>query len=301
MKIMLHRVRKNIALARNRIHMGYYYNDVESYQQQDADVFVISFPKSGRTWLRMMFGKYLCLLYGQSVEDKRLLETYELTRNFPGTPVVAFIHDGSSYHVHNYSVDEIETNKKRYKDKKVILLARDPRDTVVSYYFHCTSRAPVFNGPLSAFIRDTRFGIDKIIRFLNIWVENQHTPRAFAILRYEDIHQNPEQELSGILEFTGLAIDPGILKPAIEYASFSSMQNLERNQKLNSNRLAPRDINDLSSYKVRRGKVGGYVDYLSEEDIAYVNGQVNNNLAPVLGYSSATSPKNPTSIGLLRM
>ena len=33
--------------------------------------------------------------------------------------------------------------------------------------------------------------------------------------------------------------------------------------------LTPRDVRNPNSYKVRRGKVGGFVDYLSPEDIAY--------------------------------
>ena len=34
-------------------------------------------------------------------------------------------------------------------------------------------------------------------------------------------------------------------------------------------RLQPTDAADEESYKVRRGKVGGYVDYLDQQDIAF--------------------------------
>ena len=34
-------------------------------------------------------------------------------------------------------------------------------------------------------------------------------------------------------------------------------------------RLTPRDKGDPETYKVRRGKIGGYVDYLSPDDVAF--------------------------------
>jgi hypothetical protein len=48
---------------------------------------------------------------------------------------------------------------------------------------------------------------------------------------------------------------------------------------------------DPESFKTRRGKIGGYVDYLSAEDIAWLNRRIDAELDPFYGYSSAAMPR----------
>jgi hypothetical protein len=47
--------------------------------------------------------------------------------------------------------------------------------------------------------------------------------------------------------------------------------------------LQPGDARDPESFKVRRGKIGGYIDYLEQEDMAYV-AEVMRELDPRFGY-----------------
>ena len=47
--------------------------------------------------------------------------------------------------------------------------------------------------------------------------------------------------------------------------------------------LQPGDVNDPESYKVRRGKIGGYVDYLDPSDVEYAD-QAMSALDPRFGY-----------------
>lgn len=42
-----------------------------------AEAFIISYPKTGRTWLRVMLGKALILKY--QLNNKMLLDTFNLT------------------------------------------------------------------------------------------------------------------------------------------------------------------------------------------------------------------------------
>jgi len=35
--------------------------------------------------------------------------------------------------------------------------------------------------------------------------------------------------------------------------------------------MQPGDTNDEESYKVRKGKVGGYLEYLSQDDMNFIN------------------------------
>jgi hypothetical protein len=49
------------------------------------------------------------------------------------------------------------------------------------------------------------------------------------------------------------------------------MQKLEAAGAFDSKILQPRDMNDPESFNVRRGRIGGYADYLSASDIEYAN------------------------------
>jgi hypothetical protein len=46
----------------------------------------------------------------------------------------------------------------------------------------------------------------------------------------------------------------------------------------------PADPNDPETFKVRKGKVGGYVDYLGEEEIALLGRKIRDELDPEFGY-----------------
>ena len=48
--------------------------------------------------------------------------------------------------------------------------------------------------------------------------------------------------------------------------------------------MKPGDASDPSSYKVRRGKVGGWTDYVSEEQAEAIDHLVAETLSPVFGY-----------------
>lgn len=69
------------------------------------------------------------------------------------------------------------------------------------------------------------------------------------------------------------------------YACFDNMRQLEQNNKFNHYKLQPGEKNDPESYKTRLGKVGGFVDYLTEVDIDYINDKIQSQLSKLYGYT----------------
>ena len=59
------------SLARRLLRRSWHGHDVSP-----ADLVIISYPKTGRTWLRMLVGKYLCDKY--SLDEAAILETPRL-------------------------------------------------------------------------------------------------------------------------------------------------------------------------------------------------------------------------------
>ena len=238
----------------------------ERRHRAPAQVVIVSFPKSGRTWLRLMIGKALCDRYG--LPEERMLDTLELTRE-AGLPPTTFCHDGGS-NMEARHVDRLERDKSSYRDKKVLLLARDPRDVVTSCYFQASRRRDLFQGSISEFVRDPRYGIRKILTWYRIWERNRAVPRAFAVLRYEDLRADPEKGLRAALEFIGVSdLDDRTVRDAVEYARFENMRKLERQETFRSGILRPKRGGGDEALKTRRGVVGGYVDHLGPDDVAY--------------------------------
>jgi hypothetical protein len=239
-----------------------------------ADAYVISYPKSGRTWLRVLLGKALCLRYGLGAE--LLLETPLLTEA-AGVLRTDFHHDGSEIR-DDLDYISLPEDKRVYCDKSVIFLARDPRDVLVSSYFEATRRSflfdgePVqFDGSISEFVRSPTFGVKKLAVFYDIWARNQAVPKKFLLIRYEQLHAAPKSLLREVLRVLGAeAVQQEQIAEAVAYARFDNLRRLERANAFNDPRLQPGDPGEPESYKVRRGLVGGYGDYLSPADIAYI-------------------------------
>ena len=141
-----------------------------------------------------------------------------------GLPKTAIIHDGSGM-IEQKKYSELSSDKFNYRHKKVLLLSRDIKDTLVSAYFQATKRINVFTGSISEFIRSDQYGAKKFLTFYNQWYENRDVPRDFLILRYEEMHADPEKVLIKALKFLGVPkIDDEHIKSAINFSSFRNLK-----------------------------------------------------------------------------
>jgi hypothetical protein len=182
-----------------------------------------------------------------------------------------FTHDGSS-NIEGRRWQDLETDKSRYRGTRVLYLTRDPRDVVVSCFFQATRRKDLFRGSMSEFIRSDNYGIRKIISFNRIWHAARHVPEAFLLVRYEDLHTAPREALRCTLEFMRVASSSDeFLDRAVEHARFTNMKKIEHEGQFQSKKLRPRRLDDEESFKVRKGKVGGFVDYLNSNDRTFVD------------------------------
>lgn len=250
---------------------------------RDADVLLIPYPKCGRTWLRLMIGKFIQEYYGLR-ETKAILELGKpLARHHSDIPDIFVVHEDNP---HFKTPHELSTSKKRYHDKKVIFLVRNPRDVFVSNYFHQKKREIFFDGSIEDFYHRNRGSIDSIMRYFLVWSVEKESNEEFWMVKYENLHRRPKQELPRVLRFVGFdEIPDSLINNAINYASFSNMKEMEKKGKFESDRLRPGTKGDGSSYKVREGKIGGYADYLPEKLLEKINEKVRRHLSDIPYYS----------------
>lgn len=256
-----------------------------------ADGVIASFGKSGRTWLRVLLWRYFAKKNGFASDSISSFD--EFRHKYANVPVLFFTHD-------NYLKDYLGHDRKAeiYRNLPVVLLVRDPRDTAVSQFFQwkhrMVARKKVINGyPLGDvsvhdFMAGEEAGIPKIISFMNDWAEEIGKMPKLLVVKYEDLRADTKGELRRILAFFGQHPTDAELEDAVNFASIENMRRMEieNAKKAGAQRsMKPGDANDPSSFKVRRGKVGGWHDYVTEEQAAALDRMVREKLNPVYGYN----------------
>ena len=235
-----------------------------------GDAIILSIPKSGRTWLRAFLCAYFCRRFG--LEFTLRPGRYAL----PGFPRVVFSHDLFEHRTKGDWWDRIRGKylvpRRELGRAKIILLARDPRDCFVSLYLQLTRRDPnaavkLKQKTVSEMLRDEKFGMRAIINAMNNWLNAFSQRDNFTLVRYEALRASPAEHFRDLLAVLGESSpDANSFQEALEFSSFENMQKLEAARAFDSNILHPGDVRDPESFKVRRGKVGGYREYLSAED-----------------------------------
>jgi len=163
---------------------------------------------------------------------------------------------------HNFDIGK---RLKEYSNKKIIYMTRDPRDILVSYYYHIKFRVKKdYFDSISDYLRDDYYGAIPLKRFIIMWKDLLPNLHAFSF-DYSDMHKVPEKTMGRLLDYMSLFYSYN-LKGAIKESTFKQMREAELRGELEGS-----DVNDWRSFKVRVGEVGNYKKELSKKDINYLN------------------------------
>ena len=268
----------------------------EEYRKlQEADWVLMSWGKSGRTWFRVMLSRFYQLHFGLSTEHMLEFDNYH--RLDPNAPRVFFTHD-------NYIRDYLRqrTGLEHFQGKRVVLLARDPRDVAVSQYFQWRYRMRSRKKALNAypphgadvdifdFVCNTNCGIPRIVECLDGWARAMPMMGDdLTLIRYEDMRADPAGILDRVTAVTGTPGKAEHIEAAKDYAAYENMKKREgasEGMRASGQRVRPGDDSNPDSFKVRRGKVGGYRDYFTPEQLRIIDAMVDGRLDPIFAYNS---------------
>jgi hypothetical protein len=189
------------------LYRRYFYSPVF----RNDDVFLVSFPRSGNTWLRYM----LTLLHpGLRETDSRdihwVIPNLDQAPDLKATPIPRVIKSHSLFNP-------------RYP--RVIYLLRDGRDATHSYYLFCRKEYG-YEGSFEMFLEQRPFFRWKWHEHVESWLSGSHeTP--LLVVRYEDMLVDVEKQLRRVLDFLGWKPADGEIRQAVQGTQIERMRHKE--------------------------------------------------------------------------
>lgn len=260
---------------------------LEQQRLDRADYAVVSFGKSGRTWLRVMISRIYQRRHGLSEE---LIEYSNYHRANPTLPRVLFTHDNYLRDYTGHGGD-----KAAFAGKPVLLLVRHPADITMSQYFQWKHRMrphkvllnqypPVDDSVTPFDFMMGSSGLPKVNAWLNEWAGAVASLPSTLMVRYEDMRTNTLGELRRIADFMGMKATDAEISDAVEWAKFENMKQRETDAESSSDRLRAGDVSNPDSFKTRRAKVGGWQDYFDDAEVEAIADVIDRTLDPSFGY-----------------
>jgi hypothetical protein len=237
------------------------------------DIFIVSYPKSGNTWVRFLIGNYITKC-GLDFTNSHLL-----------LPDVHFNPDQcAKVELRPRFIKSHHTYRPEYP--RVIYICRDGRDVAVSYFYYLKkTRILDDNAQFTTFLRD--FAVKGIIR-VGAWSQHvdswtkEDRKESVLILKYEDILKDAEHELERIVKFANLELDKDLIAEAVRASTFEKMQKLEIKQ--HADYFARYGGENEKIRFIRKGHKGDWRNHFSKEDeefFKYIHGTILNKMGYV--------------------
>jgi hypothetical protein len=237
------------------------------------DVYLVSYPKSGNTWVRFILGNYMTSGKMDFSNGHLLMPDIhfnpEQIQHVPFSP--RFIKSHFPY---------------RPEYRNVVYIVRDGRDAAVSlYYFMIKMKQLDKETSFSTFLKD-HFFVGNVpfgdwAEHILSWV-NKKDSANILIVKYEDLLSDSQMELQKILRFLKMEIDEEKLNIATQKASFDSMKKSEIEHSAELKKLG-HDSSEGTTGIVREGKKSSWKTMFSPQEEKQFN-ELYGKTMELLGY-----------------
>ncbi len=233
------------------------------------DVFIVSFPKSGNTWMRMLVGNYIT--GGDCTYDK----LHEIIPDVHLNPE----------HIEDVGRPRFIKSHAPYRSEypNVVYIVRDGRDVAVSFYHHCIKQQIVdpdteFSTFLAQFNRGEIGAFGSWRDHISSWLD--HGEDEILVVRYEDMLDDTAREFQRVLDFAGLNRVEKKIEMAVEASQFEKLQKQEQKK---HDEVPGLEGSDSSKRFFRKGQSGDWENHFDESDYDYFI-KTNKEVLDRLGY-----------------
>jgi hypothetical protein len=237
------------------------------------DIFLVSYPKSGNTYLRFLIGNAVKLQYGLERE----------VNFFTIQDIVPNITDGYLRETGPFGQQDLPRIIKSHhaynpRYMRVILLVRDPRDVLTSFYHHRLNygRLPQTT-TMAEFIRHPVDGAKVWADHTRSWyLCEQMLERNIQLFRYEDFMKDPPSALIRLMKFIGLDMQAELVNQAV---NLSSKERMSQSEALSASTY---QFRTQKTRFVRKGEAKGGAE-LTAADQQFIEDQTRD-IAQLVGY-----------------
>lgn len=217
------------------------------------DIILAGFPKTGSTWIR-----YFLYLVLTQRKDGMEHSIDAMNAAMPEFANASFFLEWPFEECSRL----VKTHQKClpfFKTKQSVLVVRDPRDIVVSYFHYLTGlKHSGFGGSVSDVLKDPQMGVEAFLKHYASW-----KPHVSLVLKYEDLKAYPSVGFGHLLECLGLSRSSIELAEAIEQSNLKNMRNAQESS------VKLKGEFKVGHQFVRSGKLDQWKEVFTSEDVRY--------------------------------
>ncbi|XP_018414629.1 PREDICTED: sulfotransferase family cytosolic 1B member 1-like [Nanorana parkeri] len=248
---------------------------VENFQARPDDLLVATYPKAGTTWMQEIVDSIMN--DGELEKNKRapthvrspFLEICSLF--FPGVDILN--NTPSPRLVKTHLPYELVPKSFWEQKCKTIYVARNAKDNAVSYYFFdlmnkCQPEPGTWDQYVEKFLKgEVAWGnwFDHVIGWWN--AKDKH---EILYMFYEDMKENPKQEIRKVMKFLGKNLSEEALDNICHHTSFKAMKE---NPMANYSTVPNIVLDQTVSSFMRKGEVADWMNYFTESQNKMFNAE----------------------------
>jgi sulfotransferase len=190
------------------------------------DIFVVTFPRSGTTWMEQV----IHLLLNQGEQGSKVLgDAVPWVETLPNRPqrFKKFLEGMTGRRLFTSHLPYSLMPGKHYSSTRFVYVARNPKDVAVSTYYHDRSKhgyEGTWEEHLNLFFAGkVMYGsyFDHILP----WWEATKQASNILFVKYEDMKQDLRAIILKLVDFLQLAADGELIKKVIDKSGFKTMAN----------------------------------------------------------------------------
>lgn len=225
-----------------------------------GDVFTVTFPKCGTTWMEQII--HLLVNNGEQ-GDKKLGDAVPWVETLPNRPqgYENFLKEMAGRRMFTSHLPYQLMPGVRNGAGRFVYVARNPKDTAVSYYYHDRSKAG-YNGTWEEYFQlfvEGKVMYGSFFDHVLTWWEVSRRADNILFVKYEDMKNNISEIVATVADFLDIKAGMDLIGRVIEKSHFQSMAT---NHKTNLHWVPQRE--GVPGH-FRKGVVGDWRNHFSAE------------------------------------